>query len=134
MKLLSAINIIFPDIFLFCVLGFLALGFGQDVFSPSPGQAAGMGATMSAIFLYPFAVAGVIIGLVKYRLWRNGLFWMLLVISVLAVFAGSQNGITVRRGDVGSALFVATLFPPVLTVPLWQLIMAVSWGARTLKG
>lgn len=126
MKLLSAIG----DVVLFGVMALLSFVFVHLVFFPGPTgpeyQATGMGVAMMMIFYYPFAIAGVIIGLKKYRLWKNRLFWVLLVISAFTVFAR-----TLMNEHVDGALIATTLFAPVFTVPLWQLIMALSLGART---
>jgi hypothetical protein len=131
MKLLSAIG----SVILFCVLAFLSLVLVWIFFFPAPEQGEAMGKAMAAVYLSPFAALGVIIGLVVYRLWKSRLFWMLwLVISAVAVLAGLMNDTTVRLGDVGSVLSVVFLLAPVFTVPLWQLVMAVSWGASTLRG
>lgn len=126
MKLLSVIG----SIILFSVLAFLSSILAWNTFSFSSsidkGQAYAKG--LATIYLYPFAALGVIIGLIVYRLWKNRLFWMLwLVIGAVAVFAD-------RPGDVGGVLFVVLLLAPVFTIPLWQLVMAALWGARTLRG
>ncbi len=85
-------------------------------------------------FLYPFAV---IVALVNYRMWRKWYFWIIWVISDLFLLATMLPGIRrdhFYRWQVGGTYIAATLFALILTVFLWRLIMAVSWGARTLKG
>jgi hypothetical protein len=113
------------DIVLFVVRACLALILVRPVFFPR-----GSDDVERMIMLYPFALIGVITALVKYRLWANRLFWMLLIISGFAVFVGSQNGVTEVRGNVGNALFATLTLAPVFAVPLWQLAML---GARILK-
>ncbi len=67
-------------------------------------------------------------------LWGISVFTAL-VVSAFEVFTGPQNDMPVRLlwlGFVGG-LFVFTLVAPVFLVPLWQLLMALSWVAKTLK-
>lgn len=123
MKFLSAIG----STILFGALALLSFVFAYIVFSPS---AVG---PWAMLYLYPTAVVGVIIGVVAYRLWRDRLFWMLLIISALAFFAGTRPQWR-DLGDVRSALITTLLFAPVFAVPLWQFSIVAAWGARTLKG
>lgn len=111
------------DIILFVVLGLLALSLVGVVLSPSPHQVGGMSDFMIMWFLSPVAAVAVIIGLIKYRLWRNWLFWALLVI-ILAIFVESQK--TFAGGGSRSDRIVAALLAPLVAVPLWQLVMAIS--------
>ena len=85
------------------------------------------------MFYIPWALFSVITGLIKCRLWRDRLFWMLLVISALANALATFSrfgGISASPGDVGVLILIASVF----AIPPRQLIMAVLWGARVLRG
>ena len=126
------------DIILFVVLGFLAFMFVGIVLFPSPypphSQAGGMGEIMTIFFSSPIAAVAVIIGLIKYRLWRNWLFWILLICSAFAVFTRALIPNSFSEGGVRNARIEAALLAPLVAVPLWQLIMALFLNAKKLKG
>lgn len=126
MKLLHAISAIF-DITLFVALAFLSLLLGNEVFLGVQVEALVM-----VMFYIPWALFGVIAGLIKYRLWSDRLFWMLLVTSVLAsvlVTFLRYGGISAAPFDVGVLVLIASVF----AIPPWQLIKAVLWGVRALR-
>lgn len=119
------------DIILFIVLGLLAFMFVGIVLFPSPypphSQAGGMAEIMTIFFSSPIAAVAVINGLIKYRLWRSWLFWILLVISAFAVFTRALIPNSFSGGDVRSARIEAALLSPLVAVPLWQLVMGYQW-------
>ncbi len=118
------------DIILFVVLGLLAFMFVGFFLFPSPhpphSEASGMGEIMTIFFSAPIVCVAVIIGLIKYRLWRSWLFWILLVISAFAVFTRALIPNSSSEDGVRNARIVAALLAPLVAVPLWQLIMGVS--------
>lgn len=126
------------DGILFAVLAPSATVYGLLIFSAQEGGG-GDGGPMGfviglAIFLsYPVAAIGTIVGLVRYRLWRDFLFWMILAISASATFVGSLNGRWLDQFDIRGALFTTALFAPVFAVPLWQITarIAAMWRARS---
>ena len=80
-----------------------------------------------------------VVGLTSYSLWRNRLFWVLMLVSfwrlmiagAFALLARSQHRIIVGPDDVGITVPGAVLSAPVLAVPSWLLVTAVSWWARS---
>ncbi len=85
----------------------------------------------AVLFLYPIAV---IITLVKYRPLRNLRYRVLWYISTLLFFAATLPNIHPSLEEAGGAFIGAILLALMFTVLFYRLILAVLWGARTLKG
>jgi hypothetical protein len=86
---------------------------------------------MTVILVWPVAVVGMLIAVIRYRLWRERLFGGLLLLTGSAAIWFGIRIAGAHALPVRPVLPIALALALLVTIPLWQVVAYIRRGQST---